>query len=490
MNKNNILRLTFSYVKQIGVVEPYKIQFLALKKFFNVKSHSRIGRHNKAFYFGKMSSNHIKQSYYVRDLLYKNDYMTPRMAVLMTPKMYTYYSFQVFKFICKVLCEPSNSDTLSFSTDHVSVFYAGFFKLHPQSIRDCVQYKASYRMFQERRTDFRNSRVLKVDIKDFFIGITPDRLEHALRKLCKVNNVNQTQTVSNIINFIKESGYGSLPQSQSCLASSMLSQVYLIEFTEALEKKAADKRLRVVRYVDDMYIELPDNFRDRDVNDLVDWISSELWQYGLNLNLSKAKLFSKRQYIENTSWANVPVGVSGAAVPVSEAVQQKISGLLGNNGFQLSLFWEEVEKLWRLKQRDISGYFKLVNKYFSIEGDNSNKVLNGIIFGGMWKSALSLDKKKALAKFPEIMEYDPMKYVTFLTLVESNIKALDTSYASDAVKSYVEKSHLNGANGYTLRQGLIDINYYIQNKQFIDNSDANILLLNQKYIEFIRRYVL
>lgn len=496
MNKrvrNRILRVAFEYVMILGNWQRYKIQFMAIKEYYKKSERRKLTRHNIRYYTGSFSKRHEKDSLYIRDFLYKNDYMTPRMAVLIQPKMYMYYTVQTFMYVYKLFFNDKKVQTLDFSTKHVKVFYGSFLKFSNTLVKRDASYQESYRQFQEYRARFKGNRVLKIDIQNFFIGITVERLQNVLKELCKSKNINAEFEIDNIIKFFQVSGYYSLPQTQSSVASSILSQIYLVNFTNFLEKLAIEHNLRIVRYVDDMYFELPKNMRDREVFNLINLVSSELWKYGLNLNQKKVKLFSVKQYTNNTNFIDKsPEFKKYGSFLVTNYVQKKVDQLLDNNGRELLSFLEDVKKVWEKKGNDLTRYKKLVNQFFSIENDDANKVLNSIIFGESWKNKLNNTAKRCILSFPEIIGFDPAKYVTFLTLVETNIKSIDKSYQETPVADYIKKMHkVLGTQGkmYTIRHGMIDANFYLQNKKYLDHSDKDIRNLNLKYIEFIYRYI-
>lgn len=113
-------------------------------------------------------------------------------------------------------------------------------------------------------------------------------------------------------------------------------------------------------------------------------------------------------------------------------------------------------------------YHKLVNTYFSVGNDNANKVQNSLIFGDKWK-ILSINKKKELLHYLEIIMFDPEKYVVFLLKIEKNINILTKGQQKPVttVSNYIQSLHdsFKSDKTYTIRDGLIDSNYYIQSQK-------------------------
>ena len=301
MDKNEqhtIIRRSLEYSKSIAKSQPYKIQFIALEKYFK-KNRIKINRHNKYIFFKGFSKKNYSSSVYIRDFLFKNDYMTPRQAILLTPNAYIFYTVQTFKLVFLLLKRDKKNivhlntrKEVSFSLEKTQIFYAGILQYSKFNTNN-ASYKKSYNYFKKRLSKFKGSQVLKVDIQDFFLGITTTRLKKELMDLnfstSKSDNLTQeiTMVINSIINFFEQSGYTSLPQSQGSIASSVLSQLYLSKFTYALNNYCVCHGLTVVRYVDDMYIDLPKEFDEKSIPDLLNLISTELWKLGLSVNSKK-----------------------------------------------------------------------------------------------------------------------------------------------------------------------------------------------------------
>lgn len=120
------------------------------------------------------------------------------------------------------------------------------------------------------------------------------------------------------------------------------------------------------------------------------------------------------------------------------------------------------------KGTDMKKYHKLVNTYFSVGNDNANKVQNSLIFGDKWK-ILSINKKKKLLHYLEIIMFDPEKYVVFLLKIEKNINILTKGQQKPVttVSNYIKSLHdsFKSDKTYSIRDGLIDSNYYIQSQK-------------------------
>jgi hypothetical protein len=459
---------------------------MALKKFFESdRRRSKISRHNLEFYTANFGVIQKKHFVFIRDFLYKNDYMTPRMSVLMTPRAYCYFTYQAFMLVYKIFEIGLVDDTLSFSTNHVKVFYAGRLNFKGNSLFKNATYNDSFKEFQKRRFEYRGFRILKLDIQDFFLGIKPALFLFEVQKICKSKHISAPNELSNIIALMNYCGYSSLPQCQSSTAASILSQLYLTRFTEFLENLCLKHDLEIVRYVDDMYIRLPDKCPNRLVNYLIEQISSELWKYGLNLNTNKIKLFSIREYEKFTEWANQSAE-SGTPFQVSENINNKVKLLLENNGSSLVEYFSKIENLRLRHGYDMQRYGKLTSKFFQVGSDNVNKVQNSLIFGGLWKGKLGIAEKEKIDSMAAVIGFDPAKYVTFFLMIETNLESITHKSVYNGVKNFIQKEHkMMIDDSYTIRNGITDSQYFIQKRKFLDKSDYRLIEVNKPYMQFI-----
>lgn len=447
---------------------------MALNKYFK-KNQFHLSRHYKSYMLNRFRSTQRKDCFLVKNFAFKNDFMTPRQSILFPPKLYIYYTVQVFLLIYKIksycTLEKSGPHILDFSTDHVKIFYTGFLDFTGKNIKTKSRYINSYLEFQTYRAKFAGNRVLKIDIQNFFGNITVDRFSQSLKKLVAPMHLSTPTEIDNIISFFRASGYSTLPQSQGSLASAILSQLFLINFTNELEKISSTYNLEVVRYVDDMYIKIPRKLKNKDVNEIINLISSELWKNGLNLNSKKTNLYSIKNYKEEVNFSgntNSPSDISGGPFLEPPYIKNRIDELLDNNGDKLINFLYEVKCIYEKKGTDMKKYHKLVNTYFSVGNDNANKVQNSLIFGDKWK-ILSINKKKKLLHYLEIIMFDPEKYVVFLLKIEKNINILTKGQQKPVttVSNYIKSLHdsFKSDKTYSIRDGLIDSNYYIQSQK-------------------------
>ncbi|MGV3185355.1 reverse transcriptase domain-containing protein [Weissella paramesenteroides] len=495
--QNNIIRRSLEYSRSIAKSQPYKLQFIALDKYFK-KNRIKINRHNKYIFFKDFSKKNYSSSVYIRDFLFKHDYMTPRQAILLTPNAYLFYTVQTFKLV-SLLLERNKKNIVylnprkevSFSLKNTHIFYAGILQYSKFNSNN-ASYKKSYNYFKKKLSNFQGNQVLKVDIQDFFLGITNKRLKKELMDLnFSTNNHDNltkeiTMVINSIINFFEQSGYTSLPQSQGSIASSVLSQLYLSKFTSALNNYCCCHGLTVVRYVDDMFIDLPKEFDEKLIPDLLDLISTELWKLGLSVNSKKIAIIDMPQFRKlikdnlEVSYADI------TKIKTNKRIQEKTNSLLTNNGYDLLEFMKACERIIKDKGYSPIEYKELFNTYFSVENDDANKVLNNLVFGNGTNS-LSFKRTQQLLEYVNIIPFDPHSFTILFIKLEKRLQKGE-NYECYVVRDFLRKEL--DKNPYTVRKALMETTYYTQNKEFVHNDKgAKLQELNKKFREYILHYI-
>ncbi|MDN3536896.1 hypothetical protein QPX96_02860 [Limosilactobacillus fermentum] len=107
-----------------------------------------------------------------------------------------------------------------------------------------------------------------------------------------------------------------------------------------------------MRYVDDMYIKIPKKLKNKDVNEIIRLISSELWKNGLNLNSKKTNLYSIKKYKEEVNFSkniNSSSNISGVPFLEPPYIKNRIDELLDNDGDKLTNFLYEVKCIYEKK---------------------------------------------------------------------------------------------------------------------------------------------
>ena len=489
--KRLILRIAYEYMMADEKAQPYKLQSMINKKYFS-KRRFKMTRQMVTFYTGTFSRMQIPYCLNVRDFIYKHDYFTPRKSYLIHPDMYLYYTYQVFSLCYKLKAILNYAySNVNFSMEHVNVYYSGtlLFNGSYRTIRKNYNYRSSYSKFQKKRGEYRGNRVLKIDIQDFFNNINLEKLHNDLRLMNPKGHNDVAGEIYSIFQFFKYSKFVALPQIMDCMASSILSQFYLIGFTSRLNKISREKKLDVSRYVDDMYIKLPSHFADRDVNDLANQISTELWKSNLNLNVNKIKVYSVQKYKVATDYSLSKGDSYSNKFIGPEYISDKAKDVLENNGEKLRTFWKDVHNLHSKKGIDLNRYGKLVDKCFGINGEDANKVINSMKFSKehSWKTLLDSNAMSELLSTPEIIQYDPAMFVTFLIQLEDEYVHETGTFPNIKIEDYLHNLHLSN-DDYSIREGLLDSNYFMQRKKFLDNSDNSIQKLNNEYIKFLKRF--
>lgn len=493
---NDILRLAYKYMKSWAKKQPYKMQAIIINRYFEPGDFN-LSKTLINLYGSIFSKQNEKYCYKIRDFIYKHDYLTPRNAYLMHPVMFLFYTYTVFSLCYKLFISSNrNRHCVDFSTKYVQVFYSGRlnFKGSKINILNDSAYTGSYNRFQHARSEFNGNRVLKIDIQNFFNNIDCHDLIRVLQDLNHEGENNILSECFSLQEIFKCSGYTTLPQIEGSMASSILSQIYLMRFTDTLNTIAESENLKVVRYVDDMYIQLPGRYKDTQIHALINRISSELWKYHLNLNMNKVLKYSINRYKKTTTYS-VQMTVSGGEGFIGQKyVVDKAEAMLANDGKHLKEFWTKVCVIYQKKGMDVNQYHRIVNSSFCVNNDDANKVISSMIYQKngktqAWQSELSDNSLQFLLDHPEAILFDPAKFVSFLIQVEKAFNSRQNRQ-TNYVESYIHNVHLGtiGNDGYTIREGLIDTDYFIQNRKFLDQSESYIARINAEFISFIKQF--
>lgn len=493
--KNKILRDSYLYCKNLAKFNNYKIQFIALNNFFSQQNRKgfHATRHLKSDICTNFDVKQQKFSLFIKDFAFKNDFMTPRQSILFTPKAYLYYTYQTF-YLVNILVNNGVIDTstnrdISFSTSHVHIYYAGILNFSIITDKN-ANYKKSYNQFRQNLKKFKGHKVIKLDIQDFFLGISISNLKKSLYKQGQKfkKNSDMYRTINNIINFLIYSEYTSLPQSQGSLASSLLSQIYLIDFTNDLENLCMMRDIEIVRYVDDMYLKMPKNIQKKNMNEIINYISSSLWKYNLSLNSKKVKVFEEDEFENTIQKENIAASdTNNDKLIISSQIINKVNELLDNDGKKLKEFWDKVEQLYSTDGNNMTRYNEIFIEYFSIDKEDANKVLNSLIFSNNWKGNLSINTIQYLLNFLSIITFDPEKYIILLLNFEKWLESKKI-YIQISVKEFIGNFVKTGKNyyGYSIREGLMEVIYYSQTKNFVNNDRGiNIANLSSNFREFL-----
>ncbi|WP_394206377.1 hypothetical protein [Lactococcus chungangensis] len=267
MSEEEILIYSYDYLMSGARGRKYNLQFIAINNYFNKKeNYPKLEDYNLDY------DDFIKkyESFCVRDFVYKKDYYSTREMYLISPSHYLYYTFNVFKYFY------GNQERLNFSKNNIKVFYSGLLSFSDSNIYINSNYSNSYNKFQSEKLSFVGGRALVIDIQNFFKNISTKTL---IEKLFEYNRSSECEkSINNLDNFFKVNNFGSLPQLHYSISSSVLSQFYLISFTEEMNNILADEDCKAVRFVDDMVISLPKNKRKKKMNEVLNKLTYYLWK--------------------------------------------------------------------------------------------------------------------------------------------------------------------------------------------------------------------
>ncbi|WP_219339002.1 RNA-directed DNA polymerase, partial [Staphylococcus haemolyticus] len=257
-----------------------------------------------------------------------------------------------------------------------------------------------------------NNYVLITDIANFFDSINVDAL------LSKCNSLVFSYRGKDAINNLKDLFMGfniaSLPQLHYSIASSLLSQIYLVDITREADQLLQQNNWSGVRFVDDFCINLNKKFTYKDINKFLHEYSNLLYKENLNLNLSKTKRLTpknfeklistnkdKSGYDENIKSIEEYLNLKKGKYSVNDSIKKKANSLLEDAGSEFMNVIVEVKKIYKSYGLDIKRYNKKVDKYFSINKEESSKVIKHFIFNEEWKKEISEIESKPIIECKE-----------------------------------------------------------------------------------------
>ena len=471
----DIAQLSYTYVLSMAKTKKYNPQGVAILNFFEKYNYMSIKDELEKDVLEFCESN---ANYIARDFVYKNDHFTPRNMYLINPLYYLYYTFTVFK-ISEAYLEKET--VLDFSRNNMKVFYSGHLDLDATDDEIVLNsnYSTSYINYQKERLKYIDCPVLKVDLKDFFNSIKTDLLIQKLRK-----RLGWHQAIDDLEYFFKHCGFDSLPQLHYSIASSILSQLFLYEFDQQIENLILMEDLVLIRFVDDMYVVyLDEEMNDRRNNQILNDINHFLWKDGLGLNSSKTQFLSPidfkyeveldlNDYEEEKSFHSEKI------------IEDKVEEILLTNS--LIKFINELSYVEEQKGIDLNEYKKLIDYYISINGEDSRKVLNNIIYSGKWRK-IENSKLKDIVKKWKYIQFNPSQFTVLYVLVCRHLEKhslIDGSYIKKVLK------YLYKTPNFTFRDVLIIVAYLFQNKKMNEELLNKINDINKEYVEFINEYII
>ncbi|EPY6430786.1 reverse transcriptase domain-containing protein [Clostridium sporogenes] len=475
-SKTQVIETAYEYVYIMSKAKQYNPQSLANIKFLDKYSKQEvINMLNKCAidFCNKCTCDKV------RDFVYKNDYFTPRKMYLISPIYYIYYTYLVFQ-IARIYL--SGKDKLDFSRENISVFYSGtlILKDKEQKIDENVMFNKSYADFQKKRNEYLGKSVLKIDIQNFFDNIKIDKLITKLKCL-----LGEKKEISELECFFKQCNIDRLPQLHYSIASSILSQFYLVDFDKRMEKITIRDELQVIRFVDDMYIiHLNGISSKKENNNLLNEISYFLWKDSLSLNTMKTQILSIEDFKEQCEvvFSNY-FGLNRFST--EKLFSEKVKDILSND--KLTKLIDELNSLENIDGIDLKKYKELLDDYISVNGENSTKILNNIIFSDSWKSVPDNKLKKIIENWKFIL-FNPNQ---FTILYISIYRYLERKGAINEDGSKIKEllNYLFSNKTFTFRDSLVATSYLFQNKKKNEELLEKIEEVNHDFSQYINKYL-
>lgn len=488
MENEELLNLSYNYILEMSKSKPFNIQCIAIKNFFLKSINNPLMDISYHGSYKEFCAKHPINC--ARDFIYKKDYYTTREMYLIAPSHYLYYTYNVFKYFYLIF----GRNKLDFSTTNLQINYSGIISFTTkESVKKLSKFNHSYEIFQDKKNEFIGSEVLTVDIQDFFKNITSKKLIDKLRKkdLARVceNNIN------NLEDFFYDNHFTNLPQFHYSIASSSLSQFYLEDFSHEIDKIFSREHCEGARFVDDMFIKLPDNTEPKTINNMLNEFTYYLWCDGLNLNTSKTRLFDKNEYeksveLADGSYFDEEVRLKNnkrkSVFPTEKLISDKVTELLENDAEKLGIFLTKLRDLEDTRGIDLNEYHKLIEQYIAIDGEHVSKVINNLMYGNKWK-ALDTSTLNLLISSNSFIFFNPSQFTTFFILIYEHLRLLK-SLEDDFLLLLVDD--LKNLENYTIRECIITIQHFTQVKVLDSELEKKIINVNGEFISFIHEYIL
>ncbi|WP_255450995.1 RNA-directed DNA polymerase [Bacillus sp. AY3-1] len=474
MENNKVSEIAYRYILSMSKTKKFNPQTIAniniLREYGLKGIKSEMEKSVKEF----CETNPVKKS---RDFVYKNDYFTPRNMHLINPLYYTYYTYIVFKIADLFL---NGNGKLNFSKERMDIFYSGFLDMHSkEDIPKNANFNTSYRLFQEEREKYFGMPVLKVDIQDFFNSIKVKSLINRLRAY-----LGEQSVINDLEYFLDFCGFEYLPQFHYSIASSILSQFYLLDFDSKMHRTLKRENLFLIRFVDDMFIVYLDGeMNEKRNNDLLNEISYFLWEEELVLNSSKTKLLSPQEYQDTFELMEMEYDFEEISYSSEKIIEDRTDEIL-EEGYLIIL----IEKLCELEESvgiDLNEYKELMREYISIDGEDTRKVLNNIIFSNKWKNLGKQDLKKIIDNWRYIL-FNPAQFTILYILVCRHLENRNVISGS-SIKEVL--NYLFRNENFNFRDTLVAISYLFQNHKKNKDLLNKVEIVNPEYVDFIRSFI-
>lgn len=471
----NLIHLACEYVLSMSVTKKHNPQAIANVAYFNKYDISHFEKE-----LGKSAEEFCKKNHHfkARDFVYKSDYFTPRNMFLISPLYYVYYTYTVFKIAELFLGSDNN---LSFSKDRMKIFYSGFLSItsDTKEINRNSKFNRSYKKFQKEREKYFDYPVLKIDLQDFFNSIKSKSLINKLKQ-----EYGKNKAIEDLQYFLEFCDFDCLPQFHYSIASSILSQMYLQKFDSKLEKIMNDENLSLIRFVDDMYFVYLDGKMDvKRNNDILNVISHLLWDEELVLNSSKTKFLSPEQYKYSVEVVSIDYDDAYKSFTSEKILAEKTKQIIEEGSLT-----ELIKELCNLEKKDgidLQKYKELINNYIAINGEDSRKIINNIIFSRKWED---MDKSELIQIVQNwrYIQFNPSQFTILYVLV---CRYLEKENLIDGSRIKKVLNHLFGIGDFKFRDTLIAVAYLFQNKNKHNELLKKIEIINKDFVVFINKYM-
>lgn len=474
LNRMEILNLANNYVLSCAEQKPFNIQMKAILNFYSKNSVNE--KYLKKFH-EFISLDEMKVC---KDFVYKNNLSTFRKFYIVPPEIYMYYTFQVFEiYFLKY------EDIFNTGYKNIKIFYSGYITDDKNKVKENCVFDNQFSLFKEEQKSFKNKYVLSIDLESFFDNIT---IINLLEKLSSENH-RIKQNVKNLKEMFEYFGIETLPQLHYSIASSILSQIYLHEFTTELDNILGENGWESVRYVDDHYICLNKKNKIKDTNLFLHKITDLLYRENLGINQNKTKRYTPTAYEkfieEIQSVKNYETfSYKRKKYKVNIEIEKKVEYLVQNNGEKFEKFIDEISLIYQKFGLDIKKYLIKEKEYLSINGEDASKVINHLKYSGEWK-LFNKDLQMKIINCKELMFFDPIKFVALYCFINNFLnKKYSENHIQTFINFYSANLRLLIIAEQLLIQGMLKKEEWVSIKCYFEKMDPNSLEFYETYLKF------
>jgi len=325
------------------------------------------------------------------------------------------------------------------------------------------------------RQKYLDKYVLKIDLKDFFNTIDVEILIRKLRA-----NSGRNSLINDLQKFFDYCQIRSLPQFHNSIASSLLSQIYLMEFDEKCDELLKSYNIRLIRFVDDMYlVKLSGEFQENEKNEILDTLATFLWRDNLILNMQKTCLLTPEDNEKN--YLIEEISIDDIQLYRNETkIINKAKNVIESNDFLDFILC--LQNISISKGIDFEEYTKLINEKIAINNEDATKVLNVIIYRGYWRE-LDVKSLKCIIRNWKFIFFNPAQFTVLFIMINNFLYNKNSKKMRRLINFLYKKEIMK------YRECLVSVICILQNQSNVQELVDKMSYINYDYVLFMNTFI-